>query len=117
MKQQEYQQTPKKQHRKRRRLRAGFRKKAVKTMAQLGDLFDGIRRAFDALAPTLVVVAIGSSVSTAREKFALHFAYTPEDDAGQGGVNGGPLTEPLAPVVLQQRPEQRLLSALKRPSC
>jgi hypothetical protein len=84
---------PPPRRRKRRRLRAGFRKKAVKAVGQLGDLFAGIRRGFDALAPTLVVVAIGSSVSTAREKFALHFAYTPDGDAGQGGVHGGPLTE------------------------
>jgi hypothetical protein len=63
---------------KRKRLSAGFHKKMFKTYNDFQLLFQSISELFCEKKPTMVVIALGSSPSTAVEKFALHFGYPTE---------------------------------------
>ena len=58
-----------------RRLTAGFDKKASKAYDELQILFAAIGTLFQTQSPSMVVIALGSSPATAVEKFALHFGY------------------------------------------
>ena len=60
---------------KRKRLSGGADKKAAKAYDELQILFSSIVTLFQEQAPTMVVVALGSSPRTPLEKFALHFGY------------------------------------------
>ena len=71
--------------RRRKRLNAGYHKKASKAYDELQNMFVSIESLFQECAPSMVVVALGSSPGTAIEKFALHFGYPPQRDPSSGG--------------------------------
>ena len=75
--------------RKRKRLNAGYHKKAAKAYDELQRMFVSVETLFLECAPSMVVVALGSSPGTSIEKFALHFGYPPAKlSVGTGATDG-----------------------------